>query len=92
MQNGHLVWESGGARYVALPKDRRNAFKCYGCHFSFTPGPRRLCPRDKGGNMLCEFGHGFVFRRIGQPEHAAEKQETPGAAAVQLMLIKEDMT
>lgn len=68
MKHGRLVFELEGTRFIALDKDRRNTYKCYGCSFSFRPEWCRKCPIDKDGNKLCEFGHGFIFKTLPPPQ------------------------
>ena len=67
--NGHLIFESGNLRFVALPRDHRNGIKCGGCAL-FCQNVRRRhikCPVDGDGNLVCRLGHGFTLKRIGWP-------------------------
>lgn len=88
MQNGHLIWEWNGQRFLALPRDHREGYKCYHCCFAFTPHARRVCPADKDGNRLCEFGHGFTFKRL--PNRPTPVLEIADDKPVQMLLITEE--
>ncbi len=86
MQNGHLVYEAqNGQRYLALPRDRRESWKCYHC--CFASRQRNTCPHDRDGNFLCDFGHGFTFKRI--PQLAKPRLEIASNRPVQDLLIPE---
>ena len=87
MQNGQLIWETNGQRFLALPYDHREDYKCAKCCFGLTPHARRNCPSDKDGNRLCNFGHGFTFKRL--PNRIKPTLEIDSDQPVQMLLIKE---
>ena len=59
-----LVYVENGSRYVARPRDRRGVYPCLGCSIAFVPPGKRRCPRDRGGNLLCRYGAGWIWKRI----------------------------
>ena len=59
-----LVYIENGIRCVAKPRDLRGGYPCSGCHFAFVPPGKRRCPRDRGGNLLCRYGAGWIWRKI----------------------------
>lgn len=75
---GHLIYEIGNLRFVALPRDRRNAMRCAGCAmFCVIIGQHVKCPVDKDGNLICKQGHGLTWKRIPWPkpiQQAAERR------------------
>jgi len=84
MSNGKIVWESCGQRYLALPRDHRGGYKCFCCAFGFSPKPRSRCPKDKDNNLLCNFGHGFTFKRLAI---VAKPNHEPRAASTEMLLV-----
>lgn len=88
MKFGRLVFEHNSKRFVALDRDHRNECKCYGCWFALRPAFERQCPQDKDKNLLCKFGHGFIFKPLqpAAPVIALRDRYEPE----QLTLIEED--
>ena len=77
---GHIIFEAGNLRFVALPRDHRNGVKCGGCALfcQSVRGPHIKCPVDGAGNLVCRLGHGLTWKRIGWP---GKTQEAAGELA-----------
>ena len=72
---GHLIYEVGNLRFVALPRDRRNPMRCGGCAmFCVMIGHQTKCPVDKDKNLICRQGHGWTWKRIPWPKQNNNKE------------------
>ena len=76
---GHLIFEAGRDRFVALPRDHRNGVKCGGCALfcQRVNAPHIKCPVDAAGNLVCRQGHGWTWKRIGWPVKDNNAAATP---------------